>query len=262
MAGGYIYLLIDGTNDFEYVGQTRRSVELRFKEHLHEKTYIGNAMRAHGADMFVVAILKQCDTNEELDRWEKHFILSRGTKSPNGYNCTDGGNACTGLAPESHAKMSALRRHYSPYKNLLAEMDRRQLSYTALAKLAGLSPRKISDKMRGRYKFTTKDAAKLVKFFGLPAEYLLERDDGLSAITSQSERSTKISLARREESPYKNLLAEMDKRRLSYSELAKILGVTQPTVSHKMRGRYKFTARDKAKLVEFFGLPAEYLFAT
>lgn len=101
MAGGYIYLLIDGTNDFEYVGQTTRSVEVRFREHLYETTCIGRAMRAHGADMFVVAVLKKCDTNEELDRWEKHFILSRGTKSPNGYNLTDGGNPCTGFAPKS-----------------------------------------------------------------------------------------------------------------------------------------------------------------
>lgn len=30
---GVIYGLIDGTNDFEYIGQTIRSVEVRFKEH-------------------------------------------------------------------------------------------------------------------------------------------------------------------------------------------------------------------------------------
>ena len=423
MAGGEVYLLIDGTNDFEYVGQTRRSVELRFKEHLRENTYIGRAMRAHGADMFVVVILKKCDTNEELDRWEKYFILSRGTKSPNGYNCTDGGNACTGLTSESLAKMSvaqtgeknhffgkhhtpetrsmlsklhtgkkmsaeacakmskvrkgrkpsaetcakiaashmgekfsderclkiaeakrgktpyknllaeiikrqlsykrlteilgwsfgtvskkmrgycnftakevaqlveffglpaeyllerddglsyitskaelaaklsATNRHESQYKNLLAEIDKRQLSYTALAKLAGLSLKTVSAKMLGKIKFTAKDADKLAEFFGLPAEYLLERDDGISPITSAAERSAKISLARRRESPYKNLLAEMDKRRISYSRLAELFGVTQPTVSHKIRGRYNFTERDKTKFVEIFGLPADYLLA-
>ena len=127
MAGGYIYLLIDGTNDFEYVGQTTRSVEVRFREHLYETTCIGRAMRAHGADMFVVAILKKCDTNEELDRWEKHFILSRGTKSPNGYNRTDGGTSYTGFAPKWLARFSAIRRSESPYKNLLAEIFARTI---------------------------------------------------------------------------------------------------------------------------------------
>ena len=129
MAGGYIYLLIDGTNDFEYVGQTTRSVKVRFREHLYEKTCIGRAMRAHGVDMFVVAILKKCDTNEELDRWEKHFILSRGTKSPNGYNRTDGGTSYTGFAPKWLARFSAIRRSESPYKNLLAEIFARTICH-------------------------------------------------------------------------------------------------------------------------------------
>ncbi len=425
MAYGVIYLLIDGTNDREYVGQTKRSADVRFREHKYEKSYIGRAIRAHGAENFVIAILKECANQQELDYWEKHFIKWRDTKSPNGYNLTEGGDGCLGLShtaegrakmsaartgdknhffgkhhtPEtcaklsmihtgkkmsaeacakmskvrkgrkpsaetcakiaaSHmgekfsderclkiaeakrgktpyknllaeiikrqlsykrlteilgwsfgtvskkmrgycnftakevaqlveffglpaeyllerddglsyitskaelaAKLSATNRHESQYKNLLAEIDKRQLSYTALAKLAGLSLKTVSAKMLGKIKFTAKDADKLAEFFGLPAEYLLERDDGISPITSAAERSAKISLARRRESPYKNLLAEMDKRQISYSRLAELFGVTQPTVSHKIRGRYNFTERDKTKFVEIFGLPADYLLA-
>ncbi|MBR2518752.1 MAG: GIY-YIG nuclease family protein [Selenomonadaceae bacterium] len=425
MAFGVIYLLIDGTNDLEYVGQTKRSAELRFREHKYEKSYIGSAIRAHGAGNFVIAILKECANQQELDYWEKYFIKWRDTKSPNGYNLTEGGDGCLGLShtvegrtkmsaartgdknhffgkhhtletcaklsmihtgkkmsAEACAKMSATRtgrkrsaetcakiataltgkkfpddrcfniaeakrgktpyknllaemikrrlsykgltdildwsvgtvskkmrgicnftlkeiaqlveffvlpaeyllarddglpavisaaelgarisaanRHESPYKNLLAETNKRQLSYSGLAKILGWHPGTFSTKMLAKQNFTENQVAHLVEFFGLPAEYLLARDDGLSAVTSQAERSRKISLARRCESPYKNLLAEMDKRQISYSELAELLGTTQPTVSHKLRGRYNFTERDKAKLVEIFGLPAEYLLA-
>lgn len=54
---GVIYLIIDGTNDMEYVGQTTRPVEERFKEHMKSDFYIGGAIRAHGAENFAIAVL-------------------------------------------------------------------------------------------------------------------------------------------------------------------------------------------------------------
>lgn len=51
---GVVYLLIDGTNDMEHVGQTTRSGKARFKEHTKADSCIGRAIRAHGADMFVI----------------------------------------------------------------------------------------------------------------------------------------------------------------------------------------------------------------
>ena len=92
MAFGLIYLIIDGTNDKEYVGQTTRTVEERFQEHKHCKTSnIGRAIRKHGVENFATAILKVCDSQEELNYWEKHFIISCGTRYPSGYNNSDGG---------------------------------------------------------------------------------------------------------------------------------------------------------------------------
>ena len=105
---GIIYLLIDGTNDMEYVGQTRHSLEKRFKEHKrHKKYYIGNAINQHGEDMFVKVILKVCYSPEELSYWERHFIKSRDTMSTNGYNLTEGGERDFRMSPETIAKISA-----------------------------------------------------------------------------------------------------------------------------------------------------------
>ena len=105
---GFIYLLIDGTNDMEYVGQTTQSVEERFKQHVsHKKYFIGAAIDKHGAENFVIAILKVCKTQEERNYWEKHFIKYRDTLAPNGYNLTDGGEGGWSHTPESIAKISA-----------------------------------------------------------------------------------------------------------------------------------------------------------
>ena len=335
---GVVYTIIDGTNDFEYIGQTTRSVKQRFKEHANAPYRIGKAIRAHGADMFVLAILKVCYSKEEMDFWERHFIKSRNTMTPNGYNLTEGGEGMPGFSPseETRAQMSASRtgeknhffgKHYtneartrismarlgnnnslgfrhtdeskarmsiaklgeknpffgkhhtaksrdlmsiaqigiskspehvaksaaaqradSPFKNILNAMTERYLTYKSLAELMGLSRKSISRRMCGKVKFSESDIAKLVEIFGKPAEYLLERSDGLTT-----------TLTNRNKTPYKNLSNAMAEQQISYTALAEILNLSESTVSDKMRGKRDFTAAQVAKLVEIFGKPADYL---
>ncbi len=144
-------------------------------------------------------------------------------------------------------KLSAINRGDSPYKNLVKEMDERQLTHTALAKLMGLSRWSVSRKIKGEYNFTNKDKAKLVEIFDKPIEYLLQRDDG------------KICTKNKGYSPYPNLIAEMDKRQLTHAALAKFMGLSRTAVSYKIRGKYNFNENDKAKLEEIFQKPIEYL---
>ena len=99
---GVIYTLIDGANDKEYVGQTVRPVEMRFKQYARTDSVI----RAHGEDMFSIVVLKECESKEELDYWEKRFIKSRDTMLPNGYNLKDGGNGGGIPCAETRAKLS------------------------------------------------------------------------------------------------------------------------------------------------------------
>ncbi len=326
---GIIYLLIDCTNDFEYVGQTTRTFEARFNQHKSGKQYIDRIIRERGESLIETAILKVCYSRKELDFWERHFIRSRNTKFPNGYNMTDGGEGTSGIerSPEYRAKLSAAmtgeknhrygkkntpehtarivasvkgkklssehcakikaaltgkpftkercahisaaKRNDSPYKNLIAELDARNLSYAAFAKLMGLSQGKISLKMNGKRRFTERDRENLVKIFGKPLEYLIEGEPPPKikepvkkkrAPRSQSERS-KRSIAQRGYSPYKNLLAELDARQLSYKALEKLMGVPKSSIPRKIRGVYNFSDADKIKLTEVLGKPIEYLLA-
>ena len=79
-------------------------------------------------------------------------------------------------SPEHVAKFAAALRKYTPYKNLLHEIEKCQLTYTALAKFLGVSLTAVTRKMRRERKFTESDKAKLEEFFGKPMEYLFERD--------------------------------------------------------------------------------------
>ena len=262
---GIIYLLIDATCDKEYVGQTTRSLEYRFYQHKYGNQYVDHMIRDHG-EMFVKIILKVCYSRKELDYWEKHFIKYRNTITPNGYNFTDGGEGSK-HCDATRAKLSAIntgrkrteamrlnlsikKRSRSSYKNLVAEMDKHHLSYSVLSKLLGLSLCTFSDKMRNKYNFTAEQIAKLVEIFDKPAEYLLKRDDG-----------KEISRAKQYETPFKNLLAAMFERNLSYASLANLLGLSRPVFSKKMLDKQNFSAEQIAKLVEIFDKPAEYLMA-
>ena len=102
---GIVYLLIDGSNDREYVGQTTKTFEERFKGHMYGDQYVDRVIRKRGADMFATAILKVCYSREELDYWERHFIKYRNTMAPNGYNLTEGGETAT-PCDETKARIS------------------------------------------------------------------------------------------------------------------------------------------------------------
>ena len=78
------------------------------------------------------------------------------------------------LSAEHRAKIAATSRGNNPFKNLLSELEARQLTYKALSKLIEMPLSSLSYKMQGIRKFTEQDKAKLEEFFGKPADYLLE----------------------------------------------------------------------------------------
>ena len=277
---GVIYKLTNKLNGKPYVGQTKQKLHRRMEQHKIASTAIGNAIRKYGLENFTIEVIEECETLEQLNEREMFWIAYFNSKYPNGYNLMDGvsrlkscedetqtknPSADTGnfLSAEHRAKISATERNDSPFKNLSDTITAYNLSYIALAKILGVSQPTVSFKMCGRINFTAKDRDTLVELFGLPAEYLFLRDDGLPAIIlSETERYEKMSAARRVETPYKNLLAAMDERQISYKKLKELLGLNGGSVSHKMRGKQNFTAKQVAKLVEIFGKPADYLLST
>ena len=156
MAYGIVYKLTNKLNGMPYVGKTTRPLEVRFKEHTKADSYIGNAIRKYGEENFSREVIEECETPEQLNEREIFWIAFFNCRKPNGYNQTDGGDVGNTSflghhhTEEAKATLSVSHRAETPYKNLLAEMDKRQFTYSALAKLMDLTQPAFSLKMRDR----------------------------------------------------------------------------------------------------------------
>lgn len=89
---GIIYCLTSPSGK-KYIGQTIRSLQQRLKEHnkCTECVTIHSAIIKYGLNNFSIDILKTCP-DEELDKWETHYIHTLNTMCPNGYNIRSGGS--------------------------------------------------------------------------------------------------------------------------------------------------------------------------
>lgn len=100
-----VYVITNSINGKQYVGQTVKPIEKRWKQHLRDVKrgtlpYLYNAMKKYGTDKFSVRELCTVCTQEELDVAEVFYITTLGTKTPNGYNLAAGG--ATGSAHTGH----------------------------------------------------------------------------------------------------------------------------------------------------------------
>jgi len=93
-----IYKITCIINKKIYIGQTIQTLNKRFKQHIKEAinneggcTALNNAIRKYDPKNFTIELLKICCDEESLDKWEKKFIKSFNTISPNGYNIRSGG---------------------------------------------------------------------------------------------------------------------------------------------------------------------------
>ena len=123
---GYIYKITNKINNKIYIGQTVKSVKVRFQQHLstaknnksnclHRGYALHNALLKYGAENFQVETLGEYP-DEELDAVEISIIKELGSLAPAGYNITAGGGGIRGVkfTDEQRAKCSeALRRRWA-----------------------------------------------------------------------------------------------------------------------------------------------------
>lgn len=89
---GIIYKITNKVNNKSYIGQTRYTIEFRWRQHLHKKdnTYFHNALHKYGAENFTIDILEECDVNHLNER--EMFYIAKYDTFNNGYNLTLGGD--------------------------------------------------------------------------------------------------------------------------------------------------------------------------
>ena len=88
---GIIYKITNKVNGKSYIGQTRYTIEFRWRQHQHKKdnTYFHNAIHKYGIQNFSVEVLEECDV-EKLNSREIFYIAKYNTFKE-GYNLTIGG---------------------------------------------------------------------------------------------------------------------------------------------------------------------------
>jgi len=101
---GLIYIATHKDSGKIYVGQTIQRLERRLSVHLwpSNRTYFGNALRKDGIDAFTFELI-ECPI-EELTDIECSLIASFESKSPNGFNLTDGGDGMRGYIPSDETR--------------------------------------------------------------------------------------------------------------------------------------------------------------
>jgi len=93
-----------------YIGQTKRSFEKRWSEHIScpgSCILLENAIKKYGMDKMALEILVEV-SDHLLDDYEHRFIAMYATIEPNGYNIRSGGGAFS-----SHSEASRMRMRES-----------------------------------------------------------------------------------------------------------------------------------------------------
>jgi group I intron endonuclease len=112
---GYIlYKITCRVTGEKYIGATKESLGKRWINHVSTSrsnkaaAALQRAIREHGREAFDKCILEIVPTREEALRRERELIIEHDTLSPNGLNCTTGGELLSGgaYAPEARERMS------------------------------------------------------------------------------------------------------------------------------------------------------------
>ena len=157
---GYIYLRTNRINGKKDVGQV---ITRRFKirqsdwynlNHPYAGIIINNARAKYGIEAFDFEILKECK-DEELNQWEMYYIKELNTKTPYGYNMTDGGGGCNGYSPsqETRNKLSEARKGTTfseEWIRNLSEAHKGQISWIKGKHHSEESKQKMSEANKGR----------------------------------------------------------------------------------------------------------------
>ena len=134
---GYIYKVTNTVNGKMYIGQTRRTIEERWKQHLYysfknfpyDTSALHCAIRKYGIEAFTVEQVEECN-NEELNNQETYWIDYFDTFH-NGYNLTTGGE-----------------HHWKWETEEIMELWNEGFSITEITKKLGSCHRAVSDRLK------------------------------------------------------------------------------------------------------------------
>jgi len=135
-----IYKVTNKVNNKVYIGKTVNSLNSRKSQHQfasrknRSNSYFHNALRKYGTENFIWEEIQHYKTEEELIKAECEFIKFYNSKSPNGYNLTDGGEGISGYKHTEETKQ--LLRELILNNNPMNNMDTQKIHLQKVRELA------------------------------------------------------------------------------------------------------------------------------
>jgi group I intron endonuclease len=106
----YIYSTTNKITNKKYIGKCVRVPE-KSQYYIGSGTYLKSAIESYGKENFIKEIIETgISDKESLNIREQYWIQTLDTKSPNGYNLTDGGDGCQGMTQETKEKIRQKNR--------------------------------------------------------------------------------------------------------------------------------------------------------
>ena len=182
-----IYKITNLLNEKIYIGQTKQPIERRFIQHSKADSPLGQAMRECGLENFTIEVIERCENQIELNEREKFWIKILKSKSPNGYNLSNGGGAGLHLHSDRENFYDKTMRLGEWIKNYRLEHD---MSMQDMASICGFSKAYISMLEKGINPSTNKPVSptmqafeKIAKATGQDVDSLLKILDDEQPIT-------------------------------------------------------------------------------
>ena len=120
---GIIYKVVNKIDGKCYIGQTTKKLKNRKLEHFYisnkknTNSYFHNAIRKYGEENFEWKVIEECETKNELDEMEYHYIKQYNTFAPGGYNLTWGGYGIYGYIHNDKTKEKISKTSLECWKN-------------------------------------------------------------------------------------------------------------------------------------------------
>lgn len=137
---GFIYKIVNKTDNKIYIGQTRGDLNERWRNHMRKTSncrYLSNALQKYGKENFDFKMIIVC-FDEDLDYYEKEYIQKYNSLVPNGYNLKKGGNASNHHEDTKRKIAGALTGKKTNIRPMLGKHHSEEIK------------KKISEKMKGR----------------------------------------------------------------------------------------------------------------
>ena len=188
----YIYKITNKINNKIYIGETNRTIAIRWAQHKRRAKdsdnteYLYCAMRKYGIENFEIEELEECNPEERFAR-ETNYIIKYNSLAPNGYNLVLSQNGPTPLM------MNTAKEYWDNGLSIVGIGNKLHMNPKTISgylKSLGVTNEEIKDR---RSKNVGRYSSKAVVRYTLYGEYVDEWDSASAAARELNYNGASIS---------------------------------------------------------------------